>query len=74
MWNIPQSGCGMFDSVTGLFRAYLNCEYTLPVLGISSRNRGKETDLMLWIGLLIIVGLLLIAALIGADVPPPDLF
>ena len=26
---------------------------------------------MLWIGLLIIVGLLLIAALIGADVPPP---
>ncbi len=29
---------------------------------------------MLWIGLLIIVGLLVIAALIGADVPPPDLF
>ena len=71
---MPQSDSGMFDSVTGLFRAYLNCEYTLPVLGISSRNRGKETDLMLWIGLLIIVGLLVIAALIGADVPPPDLF
>jgi hypothetical protein len=29
---------------------------------------------MLWIGLLLIVGLLVIAAVIGVDVPPPDLF
>jgi hypothetical protein len=29
---------------------------------------------MLWIGLLIIVGLLVIAAFVGADITPPDLF
>ena len=44
------------------------------VVGISASNRGKETDLMLWIGLLIIVGLVVIAALMGADITPPDLF
>jgi hypothetical protein len=29
---------------------------------------------MMWMGLLIIVGLLVIAAFLGADIDPPDLF
>jgi len=42
--------------------------------GILFKKQGKETSLMLWIGLLLIVGLLVLAALSGADVPPPDFF
>lgn len=63
----------MVDSVAALVCAYLNCTETLHIRGVTSRGRGKETKLM-WIGLLIIVGLLVVAACVGADITPTDLF
>jgi len=74
VWNMPHSDCGICDSVAALVCAYLNCTETLHIQGVTSRCRGKETKLMLWIGLLIIVGLLVIAACLGEDITPPDLF
>jgi hypothetical protein len=73
VWNMPRSSCGMVDSVAALVCAYLNCTETLHIRGVTSRGRGNETKLM-WIGLLIIVGLLVIAACVSADITPPDLF
>jgi hypothetical protein len=61
----------MLNSVMGKVCAYLNYVH---IRNSTSRDDGKETELMLWIGLLIIVGLLVIAAFVGADIDLPDLF
>jgi hypothetical protein len=73
VWNLHHSGCGIGDSVMVKVCAYLNCE-TRFIRGDNSTGRGKETELMMWIGLLIIVGLLVLAAFLGADIDLPDLF
>lgn len=63
-------GCGMVNCVMGKVCAYLNY---IHLRDITSKDSRKETELM-WIGLLIIVGLLVIAAFVGADIDLPNLF